>query len=177
MIRPRVRRVWLVVAAVLVVGSIAAAVALQLVPDGSLDQRLPENGTAAVALHPNEPLMVWSKSPGGVACDVAGDGLESTAVINAQFHRQHKLRVDGETWYGIIDVRAWPAATYEMSCSGAAIAVGEAPWLYRAGQGQLIGPLTFGLSLPDLLLGLVILPAVLAVAAVVRFLRRRRRPA
>ena len=172
MIRPKARRAWLVVAAVLVAGSIAGAVALQFASDGTVDQHLPANGTAAVALHPDKPLMVWSKSPGDVQCEVTGDGVEST-LINAQFYHQYKLKADGATWYAVYEVRASPAGTYEMACGAGAYAVGEAPWMYR-GQELLLRSLTLGPWMPVLLLGLVILPAVLAVAAVLRLLRRRR---
>ena len=173
MIRPKARRAWLVVAAVLVAGSIAGAVALQFTSDDTLDQHLPANGTAAVTLHPDEPLMVWSKSPGDVQCEVTGDGLESSTAINAQFYRQYKLKADGATWYAVLDVRASPAGTYEMACGAGAFAVGEAPWMYR-GQELLLRSLTLGPWMPVLLVGQVILLAVLALVAVLRLLRRRR---
>lgn len=172
--RRRTVRRWLVTAAVLAVAGIAAAVALPLAPDGTVEQRLRQDGTVTVGLDPRTPLLVRSRNADGIDCEVRQNGgFAATTFINAQFDHQHKLRTGGETLYAVLDVRADPAGVYELWCGGAAAGVGEAPWTYRMRQNVLAGVLTVGPPLSDTgLVFIVALPVVLAAAIVVRLLRR-----
>lgn len=176
--RRRAVRRWLVTAAVLAAAGIAATVALARASDGTVEQRLPQNGTVTVGLDPRTPLFVWSRNAGSIDCEVRQNGgLAATTFINAQFDHQYKIRAGGETLYAVLDVRAEPAGVYELWCGGAAAGVGEAPWTYRLRQNVLAGALTFGPPLSDTgLVFIVALPVVLAAGIVVRLLRRPSAP-
>ncbi|MET0414452.1 MAG: hypothetical protein ABW022_00325, partial [Actinoplanes sp.] len=120
----------------------------------------------------DEPLIVWSPSNDDVRCEVEGLHVGMWSMTKALWlDGQWQIRVGGQTLHAVLDVRASPAGTYELTCTGDAVAVGTAPWSYRMRKD-----LPSGLPLDDRAWAVAAaLPALLAAVIVALVLLSRRR--
>jgi hypothetical protein len=126
----RSRRGYTVAAVTAAAGLVAAGLLWFGLPvGGTLGQRFQAGQPMTVHLDDGRSYMIWTSDGAEPGCDVTRE--RETAPSDIELVREPdapvRLNAAGETWRGIVLVRASPAGAHRLTCDTPG-ALGEPPW-------------------------------------------------